>query len=129
MQEYTKTPHKYYIGCCTVFKNAVFNSYYGTQYFEKNVRTYLESIGVKQSIGRVGCSNDNLWIEYIFGRIRGELFSQYNINKLDIKYVKRLIDNYVEYWNNERLIKTLNYMSSNEYIIFLHKRNCPKYLY
>ncbi|MFV8471608.1 IS3 family transposase, partial [Mycoplasma sp. B6188] len=107
----------------------IMNTDHGTQYFEKNVRAYLESIGVKQSMGRVGCSNDNLWIEYIFGRIREELFSQYNINKLDIKYVKRLIDNYVEYWNNMRPIKTLNYMSPNEYINFLNERNCPKYLY
>ncbi|MFV8499839.1 IS3 family transposase [Mycoplasma sp. VS424B] len=107
----------------------IMNTDHGTQYFEKNVRTYLESIGVKQSMGRVGHSNDNLWIEYIFGRIREELFSQYNINKLDIKYVKRLIDNYVEYWNNERPIKTLNYMSPNEYINFLNERNCPEYLY
>ncbi|WP_416755912.1 hypothetical protein ACM0IS_02490 [Mycoplasma aquilae ATCC BAA-1896] len=44
-----------------------------------------------------GHSNDNLWIEYIFGRIREKFFSQYNINKLDIKYVKWLIDNYVKY--------------------------------
>ncbi|SJZ58693.1 Integrase core domain-containing protein, partial [Mycoplasmopsis verecunda] len=39
------------------------------------------------------------------------------------------IDEYVDYWNNKRPIKALNYMSPNEYLDFFDERNCPKYLF
>ncbi|SJZ50996.1 integrase core domain-containing protein, partial [Mycoplasmopsis verecunda] len=108
---------------------SILNTDHGRQYFDKEVRKELKKRNIRQSMGIAGKSNDNLWIEYIFGRIRQELFSQHNIEKLSINHVKILIDEYVDYWNNKRPIKALNYMSPNEYLDFFDEKNCPKYLF
>ncbi|WP_426460884.1 IS3 family transposase [Mycoplasma hafezii] len=108
---------------------SIINTDHGRQYFDKDVKEYLLKNNIRQSMGIPGHSNDNLWIEYTFGRIREELFSQFDIERLSINYIKKLIDEYVHYWNNYRPIKKLGYMSPNEYINFLIERDCPIYLF
>lgn len=94
----------------------VFHTDHGSQFFEENLLEYLRNNNIQSSMGRVGCSTDNRWVEYVFGRTRIECLNFENTENLCHWEISRILREYVRWYNNERPIKTLGYKSPNAYI-------------
>lgn len=81
------------------------NTDYGSSYLSKDVQEYLESRNIKQSLGRVGVSYDNRWIENLWKRLKYEWLSIYPLDNCCYHEIKIIIKNYINYYNNQRLTK------------------------
>ena len=85
----------------------------GWQYQMKQYQYILKEKGIKQSMSRKGNCLDNAVIENFFGIIKSELFY---LKKYDsIFQLKKEIDDYIKYYNNDRIKLNLNGMSPIEY--------------
>lgn len=93
----------------------ILNTDHGSQYFEKNLVKFLKDNNIQQSMGIVGKSTDNRWVEYFFGCLKSEYLSQYNVKQMGFKRLKDLIQNYVTYYNNFRINEKLNWMTPVEF--------------
>lgn len=83
----------------------VVNTDYGASYLSYDVQDYLKFKNIKQSLGRVGVSYDNRWIENIWKRIKYEWFTAFPTNNLDFDDTVVIIKEYTNYYNNIRLTK------------------------
>lgn len=83
----------------------IINTDYGASYLSYDVQKYLKSRNIKQSLGRVGISYDNRWIENIWKRIKYEWFTIYPTNNCNSDKVSHIIKEYTNYYNNIRLTK------------------------
>lgn len=101
----------------------IVHSDHGTQFSSKLVTDYLKENNIKQSMGRIGKSTDNRWVEYTFGRTRVECLNHEDIENIGIWEIKRIVSDYVYWYNNERPITTLNNLSPNNYILYLKQKN------
>lgn len=91
----------------------VLHSDQGWQYQMKQYQQVLAENGITQSMSRRGNCLDNAIIENFFGIIKSELFY---INKFDsIEHLKKAIEDYIKYYNNERIKLNLNGMSPIQY--------------
>lgn len=81
----------------------VINTDYGTSYLSYDVQNLISLKNIKHSLGRVGNSYDNRWIEDFWKRIKYEWFTQYPTEHLSNEYVQMLIDKYIHFFNFERL--------------------------
>lgn len=85
----------------------------GWQYQMKQYQSFLMQNGVKQSMSRKGNCLDNAVMENFFGTIKSELFY---LNKYDsIIHLKKEINKYIKYYNNDRIKLNLNGMSPIQY--------------
>lgn len=77
----------------------IIHSDQGTHYTSVSFRAKLKELGINQSMSRKGNCLDNAPIESFFGHLKDEV--DYRTCK---KYeeVKRLIENYMDYYNNDR---------------------------
>lgn len=94
----------------------IVNTDYGTQYFDINVINKLKELNIKHSCGKPGKSTDNGWIERFWKRLRCECLNPHNYFKACDLYINQLIEQYKEFWNNERLLSNLNWRTPNEFI-------------
>ncbi|MBQ8767461.1 MAG: integrase core domain-containing protein [Clostridia bacterium] len=62
---------------------------------------------IKRSTSRVGTSTDNPTIESLNGWIKEEMRKDFDLRNVD--NIHLFIENYVHYFNNERLSYKLNY--------------------
>lgn len=69
------------------------------------MQKYLLERNIKQSLGNVGCSYDNRWIEDFWKRIKYEWFTVYPTNNISLLEVSNNIERYVDFFNNKRLSK------------------------
>lgn len=83
----------------------IINTDHGTSYLSYEVQTYLEQKGIKQSLGNVGCSYHNRWIEDFWKRIKYEWFTIYPTHNITPIELQRNIERYVDFFNNKRLSK------------------------
>ena len=83
----------------------VINTDHGSSYLSYEVQKYLSSKNIKQSVGNVGCSYHNRWIEDFWKRIKYEWFTIFPTSNISISEVSYNIDRYVEFFNNTRLSK------------------------
>ena len=91
----------------------VLHSDQGWQYQMKQYQHALAIKGITQSMSRKGNCLDNAIIENFFGIIKSELFY---INKFNsIEHLKREIEDYIKYYNKERIKLNLNGMSPIQY--------------
>jgi len=73
-------------------------------------RAFLEAhknYNIIRSMSRVGTPTDNPIIESLNGWIKNDLFIDYNLYKTN--NVSKIIDEYINYFNNERLAYSLDY--------------------
>lgn len=91
----------------------ILHSDQGWQYQMKNYQIRLKQRGISQSMSRKGNCLDNAVIENFFGIIKSELFylNKYN----DIEELKKDIDEYIKYYNNDRIKLNLKGMSPVKY--------------
>ncbi len=91
----------------------IMHSDQGWQYQMKQYQSVLKQNGIKQSMSRKGNCLDNAVMENFFGIIKSELFY---LNKYDsITHLKKEINQYIKYYNNDRIKLNLNGMSPIQY--------------
>lgn len=83
----------------------IINTDHGSSYLSYDVQKYLLERNIKQSLGNVGCSYDNRWIEDFWKRIKYEWFTVYPTNNISLLEVSNNIERYVDFFNNKRLSK------------------------
>jgi len=85
----------------------------GWQYQMQKYQQLLKAKGIKQSMSRKGNCLDNAIIENFFGILKSELFYLKKFNS--INQLKKEIEEYIWYYNNERIKSNLNKMSPIKY--------------
>ena len=93
--------------------NLVLHSDQGWQYQMKQYQHLLHQKGIKQSMSRKGNCLDNAIIENFFGILKSELF--YLKKYKSIEQLKQEIEEYINYYNNDRIKSNLNKMSPIKY--------------
>ena len=75
----------------------------------------MEKYGLTRSMSKKGCSPDNSACEGLFGRIKNEFFYGRNWDGVSMEeFIKRL-DDYLVWYNEKRIKKSLGYLSPLEY--------------
>lgn len=85
----------------------------GWQYQMKQYQHLLKQNGITQSMSRKGNCLDNAIIENFFGILKSELFYLKKYNS--ITELKKEIEEYISYYNNERIKLNLKGMSPIQY--------------
>ncbi len=93
--------------------NLMLHSDQGWQYQMSHYQHLLRKKGVVQSMSRKGNCLDNAIIENFFGTLKSELFYLNKYRSID--QLKKEIDEYIIYYNNDRIKSNLNKMSPIEY--------------
>jgi putative transposase len=93
----------------------------GWQYQMPKYQQWLKENGITQSMSRKGNCLDNAVIENFFGILKSELFylKQYE----STEKLKSEIEDYISYYNNQRIKLNLNGMSPTEYRAHYYKSN------
>ena len=91
----------------------ILHSDQGWQYQMRRYQHLLKEKGIIQSMSRKGNCLDNAIIENFFGILKSELF--YLKKYKSINQLKKEIDEYIIYYNNERIKSNLNKMSPIKY--------------
>jgi putative transposase len=93
--------------------NLTLHSDQGWQYQMKQYQYLLKEKGIVQSMSRKGNCLDNAIIENFFGILKSELFYLKKYSSLD--QLKKEINEYINYYNNDRIKSNLNKMSPIQY--------------
>ena len=93
--------------------NLMLHSDQGWQYQMTHYQYLLKEKGIIQSMSRKGNCLDNAIIENFFGTLKAEMF--YTQKFKSIEQLKKEIDKYIIYYNNERIKSNLNKMSPIKY--------------
>lgn len=91
----------------------VLHSDQGWQYQMRSYQTKLKERGIMQSMSRKGNCLDNAAMESFFGTLKSECF--YLQKFKSIRELKRAIDEYINYYNNERIRLKLKGLSPVEF--------------
>ena len=81
----------------------ILHSDQGWQYQHKSYQQRLKNKGIKQSMSRKGNSMDNGLMENFFGIIKTEMFYDQEDNYKTLDDLIRAIDNYIGYYNYNRI--------------------------
>lgn len=93
--------------------NLILHSDQGWQYQHKSYQYRLKQKGVIQSMSRKGNCLDNAVIENFFGHLKSELLY---LQKFDsIEHLKKEVESYIHYYNNDRIKLKLKGMSPVQY--------------
>ena len=71
--------------------------------------------GVIRSMSKKGCSPDNSACEGLFGRLKNEFFYYRDWSGVSIEEFAARLEEYLRYYNEERLKESLGWMSPNQY--------------
>jgi len=93
--------------------NLTLHSDQGWQYQMKQYQHLLQEKGIMQSMSRKGNCLDNAIIENFFGILKSELF--YLKKYKSINQLKKEINEYINYYNIDRIKSNLNKMSPIQY--------------
>ncbi len=91
----------------------ILHSDQGWQYQMRRYQHLLEEKGIIQSMSRKGNCLDNAIIENFFGILKSELFYLKKYKSID--QLKTEINEYITYYNNDRIKSNLNKMSPIKY--------------
>lgn len=94
-------------------KSLILHSDQGWQYQMKQYQYLLKVNGITQSMSRKGNCLDNAIIENFFGILKSELF--YLKKYTSVEQLKEEINEYIDYYNNDRIKLNLNGMSPTQY--------------
>ncbi|QHI34734.1 hypothetical protein IMCC3317_42640 [Kordia antarctica] len=81
--------------------NVVIRSDNGSQFIAKNVREYLELIGVSQEFTHIATPEENAHIEAYHGILKKEVFQRFEYRTFG--EIEKILKQYVLFYNNERL--------------------------
>ena len=91
----------------------IFHSDQGWAYQVKQYTSKLEAKGITQSMSRKGNCLDNSPMENFFGILKQEIY--YGKKFYSYEELKETIEEYMEYYNKERIKEKLGYLSPIEY--------------
>lgn len=74
-----------------------------------------EAAGITRSMSKKGCSPDNSACEGFFGRLKNEFFYGKDWKGVGFDEFSALLDDYIEFYNEGRIKKSLGWLSPNEY--------------
>lgn len=75
----------------------------------------MKEYGLIRSMSKKGCSPDNSACEGLFGRIKNEFFYGRNWNGVSMEEFIKQLNNYLIWYNEKRIKKSLGYLSPMEY--------------
>lgn len=93
--------------------NPIIHSDQGWQYQMKEFRQQLKELGMTQSMSRKGNCHDNAPIESHFSLLKRECLNRYKIR--NIKQLRHLVNDYTDWYNNERISLNKNGLTPVEY--------------
>lgn len=93
--------------------NPIIDSDQGWQYQMKEFRQQLKELGMTQSISRKENCHDNAPIESHFSFLKRECLNRYKIK--NIKQLRHLVNDYTDWYNNERISLNKNGLTPVEY--------------
>ncbi len=91
----------------------IFHSDQGWQYQHESYQTQLKEHNIIQSMSRKGNCMDNGAMENFFGRLKVEMFYGEKFQTVD-EFI-HCLEEYIDYWNNERISLGLKGMSPVQY--------------
>lgn len=91
----------------------ILHSDQGWQYQHQNYQSRLKNKGVIQSMSRKGNCLDNAVIENFFGHLKSELLYLQRFES--IEHFKLELEEYIRYYNNDRIKLSLNMLSPVKY--------------
>jgi len=94
----------------------------GIEFVSNKFVNLLKMLGVKQSFSRKGNPNDNAAMESFFSSLRRDHMNSHIHLYENSMVIKRYLNEYFTYYNNERLHTTLG-QSPKEYEENWHKNN------
>lgn len=75
----------------------------------------MDKSGLVRSMSKKGCSADNSACEGLFGRLKNEMFYNKDWSDVSISDFIKILNDYIVWYNELRIKKTLGYMSPMEY--------------
>ena len=75
----------------------------------------MEKNGFIRSMSKKGCSPDNSACEGLFGRIKNEMFYNADWSGVNISEFIGILNDYLYWYNEKRIKKSLGYLSPIEY--------------
>ena len=96
-------------------KGLIFHSDQGWQYQHEYFRSTLKEHGIVQSMSRKGNCIDNCIMETFFGRLKNEMYYGYEKDYDSFEAFSKAIEEYISYYNNERIQKKTKWMPPVKY--------------
>lgn len=84
----------------------------GVHYTARAYRDKLEELGISQSMSRKACCWDNAPIESFWGRMKEQIG---DTSQMSHEEIVTLVDDYIDYYNNERGQARLDWLTPMEY--------------
>ena len=75
----------------------------------------MHNTGLTRSMSKKGCSPDNSACEGVFGRLKNEMFYNTDWRGVSLPKFIDILNNYLIWYNETRIKKSLGYMSPMEY--------------
>lgn len=96
-------------------KGLILTSDQGWQYQMQEYHIALEEKGIIQSMSRKGNCLDNSPMENFFGKMKNEMFYGYEYTFNTLEELKKEMENYISYYNNQRITEKLKGLTPVEY--------------
>jgi len=93
----------------------IMHSDQGWQYQHMAYQKLLKDHGIIQSMSRKGNCYDNCIMETFFGRLKNEMFYGHEKEYTSFEAFSKAIDEYIYYYNNERIQSKTNWMPPVKY--------------
>lgn len=93
----------------------ILHSDQGSIYTSKRFQLAAKEKGIVTSMSRKGNCHDNAAIESFHSQLKTEGFYSQNVVSTTNDIVLEIVDNYIHYYNHERIQEKLNYLSPVEY--------------
>lgn len=100
-------------------KDFVIHSDHGFQYTSKIYIDKINKMGGTVSLSRVGNSLDNREAEYWFSIIKSECLNELDYSKITLEDLKKIIADYIFWYNNYRIQSILNWKTPQQYAMML----------
>ena len=96
-------------------KGLILTSDQGWQYQMQDYHKALEEKGIIQSMSRKGNCLDNSPMENFFGKMKNEMFYGYEYTFNTLEELKKEMEDYISYYNNQRITTKLKGLTPVEY--------------
>ncbi|WNM15380.1 IS3 family transposase [Mesomycoplasma ovipneumoniae] len=103
----------------SIDKDFVIHSDHGFQYTSKVYIDKINKMGGTVSLSRIGNSLDNREAEYWFSIIKSECLNELNYSKITFEDLKKIIADYIFWYNNYRIQSILNWKTPQQYAMML----------
>ncbi|MCC3688864.1 IS3 family transposase [Bacillus cereus] len=95
--------------------DTILHSNQGKLYSSKQFQTYAKEKDIIISRSRTGNYHDNALIEFFHSHLKSEGFYAQNIKQSNNASIIQTVDEYIYYYNNERIQRKLHNMSPIAY--------------